>query len=478
MPLAVSVNEEMVERFSPDEASYKNAQQIVREKRILNPGVSADGTFLIAEGKGSAKEPYQLSIDFADSSNPVFRSSSPSRKFPDKYSLALLLAYVKNPDSFGTREPTDDLLAKREKKQAQEAKKAGAFPAARKVNKAAQEKKIAAQREGLELLEKLLVDVVAAGQWFESSRLEKLDRQSKQLNDSYLPATMYLLRRLILLGQNKSVSDEEKLAASSDIIGQLWSTVQKGRAYLDNKLSGEETQAEADAVMEEVLGKVWQLTDLKEKGYSVSNVTLLELAFERTDDEARGQRIEISNLIDLQTGDIRQAIAYRPFKGLNQIPEQISYLTPIQVAEAGLYPGFLNRRIRWDKGIEQNIETGNALETAYKLAKLDFKSALDLFKGQIKHPLSPREAVVLVKSSKIGTIGKKTVIEDATGARLEMIDRTKDYSNVGNLIRAAGMLGKDSPAILLRLVIQSLTNTIVGIPLAILTNKHHLRLGV
>lgn len=478
MPLSVSVTEEMVERYSPDEASFKNAQQIVREKRILNPGVSEDGTWLIAEGKGSAKEPYHLSIDFIDANNPIFRSSSPSRKFPDKYSLALLLAYAKNPNEFQTREPADDLLSKREKKQAQDAKKAGAFPAARKVNKAAQEKKIAAQREGLELLEKLLVDIVASGQWFEPSRLEKIDRQAKQLNDSYLPATMFLLRRLTLLGQNKTISDEEKLAASSDIIGQLWATVQKGRAYLDNKLSGEETQAEADAVIEEVLGKVWQLTELKEKGYTQSNVTLLELAFERTDDEARSQRIEISNLIDLNSGDIRQAIAFRPFKGLNQIPEQVSYLTPIQVSELALYPGFLNRRVRWEKGIEQNIEMGKSLETAYKLAKPDFKTLIELYRGQIKHPLSYREAVLLVKTSQIGTVGKRTVLEDAAGARLEMVDRSKDYSNVSNLIRAAGMLGKDSPAVLVRLQVQPLTNTIVGIPLAILTPKHHLRLGL
>jgi hypothetical protein len=40
------------------------------------------------------------------------------------------------------------------------------------------------------------------------------------------------------------------------------------------------------------------------------------------------------------------------------------------------------------------------------------------------------------------------------------------------------MLGSDRPAVLVRLFVQPLTNTIVAEPLAILTPKHHLRLGL
>ena len=52
-----------------------------------------------------------------------------------------------------------------------------------------------------------------------------------------------------------------RAAAASDLIGQLWATVQKGRNYLDNKLEAGEAQSEADAVMEEVFGTAWQLAD-------------------------------------------------------------------------------------------------------------------------------------------------------------------------------------------------------------------------
>ncbi len=105
--------------------------------------------------------------------------------------------------------------------------------------------------------------------------------------------------------------------------------------------------------------------------------------------------MEISNLIDLGSGTIYQGITYRPFKGLNQIPDQTSFMVPITVAEAAIYPGFINRRIRWEKGSEQLIETGASkhLDTVYNLAIPDFKTVLEAFRGQLKHPLSPREAV-------------------------------------------------------------------------------------
>jgi hypothetical protein len=231
--------------------------------------------------------------------------------------------------------------------------------------------------------------------------------------------------------------------------------------------------------MEDVLGKTWQLTELKEKGYVKADLRLTELAYERTDDEARQERVETSHLLDLNDGTVYRAISYRPFKGMKLIPEQPSYPQPLRVAEAVVYPGFLNRRIRWEKGTEQAEEQKPAhLKSAYAVAKPDFKSAIDAFKQQMKHPLAPREAVMLLRCERIGHVGDRVVMEDKGGARLVAVDRRTDYSNVANLVRAAGMLNKDHPAVLARLFLRPAENAIVAEPLAALTPQHHLRLGL
>ncbi len=497
MTATLSLTEDAVQRLAPDDDALRSARDLIRKKSFLNPGISSDGTWLLGQCKGSGKLPYEVSVDLVDSSQPTCRCNCPSRKFPCKHGLGLLLHYVQQPDSFKTREPSGELLAKREKKAARAEKKSEETAKPKKVNTTAQQKKIVAQRDGLDLLEKLVVDLVAGGAWSDKARLDKLDRQSRQLGDAYLNAAMYTVNALVLVGREEGIREEERLARASDLIGQLWATVQKGRNYLDEKLSSDENQAEADAVIEEVLGKVWQLTELKDKGYSQANLSLLELAYECLDDRARKQRIETSHLLDLNKGSILQAKAIRPFKALKHTEPQPSYALPLTVAEAAVYPGFLNRRVRWEKGADKFEERKpEHLAKAYQLAKPTFKEALDAFRGQLKHALAPREAVLLLRCERVGKVGDKVVLEDSAGLRLETVDlpryvvneksafrdepiyEKQSYSNVANLVRAGGMLNADHPAVLLRLFIQPVANTIVGQPLAILTPKHHLRLGL
>jgi hypothetical protein len=480
MPLIATYTEELVRGMAPDEATFQKAQEIARAGKFQKLGVSSDGSWLLGECQGSATEPYQISADFHDAANPVLRSSSPSRQTPDKFSLGLLLAYLQDPNSFSPREPSDELLIKREKKIAFDEKKKSGSAAPRKINKAAPDKKLAAQREGLEVLEKLLVELVAGGHWFDPSRLEKIEKQLKHLSDASLPMATFGLRKLMLVAKQKDLNADDRMAIGMEVIASLWASISRVRAYLDQKLAAGETQADADAVIEDAVGKTWQLAELRAKGCFVENLSLFELAFERIDEEARQQRVEVSNLMDMGSGAVHQASVFRPFKGLSQVPEQTSYMWPLTVSEAAICPGFVNRRIRWEKGIEQLIENppSDHLAKAYALAKDDFNGALEEFRSQLKHPLAPREAVFFLHCARIGRIGDRVAIQDDTGVRIELKDRRKDFSNVSNLVRAMGMMGKDKPALLVRLYMLPLANTVLGLPLAAVSPKNHLRLGV
>ncbi len=483
-----ALSEEVALRVAPDEQVLTDARGLIRKNKFANLGLSADGTWLLGQCQGSAKEPYQVSVDLAVADSPIGRCNCPSRKFPCKHGVGLMLLYVQDASKFAPREPDEALKAKRDKAAARAEKSATAAP--KKVNTAALGKKIQAQRDGLDLLEKLLIDLASSGQWFEESRLDRLRRQSKQLTDAYLKGAAYSVNSLVLLGEDNKwvdperrgrIPEEEKLAIGADILAQLWATVQKGRNYLDERLASDESAAEADAVVENVLGRSWQLAELREKGYFRQDLSLLELAYERFNDPAGEMRVEISHLLELKSGDLLQAITYRPFKAMQHVPEQPSYGQPLTVREAAVYPGFFNRRVRWEKGAEATVEFAlEHLKLAYAKANPDFKPALDAFRKQLKHPLAPREAVMLLRCEKIGKVGDRIVLEDAASARIvaaDMPERTGTYSNVANLERAAGML-KERPAVLARLFVQPLTNAIEAQPLAALTEKQHLRLGL
>jgi hypothetical protein len=488
MPPTVNLTEETISRVAPDNQVLSAGRGLGRDRNsFLKPGVSADGTWLLGEVKGSGKEPYEVSVDLAVASAPVGRCTCPSRKFPCKHAVGLMFFYLFNPSSFKRREPPDDLLARREKqvvraqKKAEAADKPETAPKPRKVNQAALAKKITAQRQGLDLLEKLLIDLVAGGQWFEKSRLTRLERQSRQMSDSYLPGALIMLRRLMLLGDEDDISEEERLSRAGDLVAQLWATVQKGRNYLDGKLAGDESQGEADAVIEEVLGKAWQLTELKDRGYTRQNLRLFELAHERWDDEARQEQVQMSHFVDLGDGAIHRAVTYMPLRlgrSSGNRPEQAGYAQPLSVSEAAVYPGFINRRVRWDLAAEKLLPpTPSPLSKVYGLATPAFEGPLAAFRQQLKNHLAPREAVFLLRCKSIGRAGDSVVIEDAKGTRLEAADRRSDYSNVANLVRAAGELRKE-PALLARFFVRPVANSIVAQPLALVTGQKHLRLGL
>ena len=469
---------EAVHRLAPDDKALQAARDLVRKQSFRDLGRSADGTWLMGRCQGSAV--YEVSVDLEPESGPVGRCSCPSRKFPCKHALGLMLAYLDAPGGFAAREPAAELVAKREK-QAQKAPKpaeeASAPAAPRKVNAAALAKKVAAQREGLDLLETLLLDLVAGGQWHEPARLERLGRQGKQLGDAYLPGAALMVRRLVLLGEREGPADEVRAARASELLGQMWAAVQKGRNYLDGKLAGDEAPAEADAVLEDLLGRAWQLAELRERGHVRQGLELLELAYERADDEARQEQVQTSHLLDLKDGALHRAITYRPARKAAQVAEQPSYTQPLTVGEAVIYPGFLNRRVRWEKGAEQVLPLERAhLKAAFDRAAPAIEPALAAFRQQLKNPLAPREATALLRCRAVGRVGDRVVLEDETGGRMEAVDLRAGDHNVANLVRAAGMLA--TPAVLARLHVVPVLNAIVAQPLAALTPDHHLRLGL
>ncbi len=470
-----TLSEAAIEQASPDASALQAAHRLC--KKLTQLGVSADGTWLLGACQGSAKEPYHISVDLFDPSAPVGRCTCPSRKFPCKHALGLMLCYLDRPEKFATREPPAELLARREKQTQRAGKAKDREAAPRKVNRAAQAKKVKAQREGLDLLQKLLTDLVSGGQWFEKSRLARLESQSRQMSDHYLPGAMVGLRRLALAGRDPRLSEEERVAHGSELIGRLWATVQKGRGYLDNKLAGDE--GEADAAMEEILGKAWQLAELREKGHFREGFDFLELAWERWDDEGRQERIEVSHLLDLAEGKLYQAIAYRPFKALGQgVAGQASYRQPLRVREAAVYPGFANRRVRWEPSAESpQPMSPAALARAYGFAASEFEPVLAELRKQLKHPLAPPETVVLLRCEKISCAGERVAVEDARGVRIETADRHAGDHNLANLVRAAGEL-RPQPALLARLFVRPLTGAVVAQPLALLTPEKHLRLGI
>lgn len=128
--------------LSPDDASAKAARGLVAPGKW--PVLGASDSAVWGECQGSGSKPYQTQIDISGA-GPTFRCSCPSRKFPCKHGLALLLLQAQDAAGFTAAEPAwvSEWLASRKERAEKKETRASAPPAAAEAADPA----VAARRE-------------------------------------------------------------------------------------------------------------------------------------------------------------------------------------------------------------------------------------------------------------------------------------------------------------------------------------------
>lgn len=156
----VNLSEEQILQLAPDEASRKAGLGLAGAAKWVSKG--AGESALWGECQGSGSKPYQTVIDLA---NTAFKCSCPSRKFPCKHGLGLLLLYARQRTAFkdGTMPAwVEDWIAKRVEKSVQKAE-----PESKKVDEAAQAKRAESRDKkvgaGIEELLRWIKDIVRSG---------------------------------------------------------------------------------------------------------------------------------------------------------------------------------------------------------------------------------------------------------------------------------------------------------------------------
>jgi hypothetical protein len=113
---------EQVLALAPDPSSAKSGKDLSAVRKWLTLG--ADSVCAWGTMQGSGKDPYQVSIDL---SVPAFKCTCPSRKFPCKHGLGLLLILVQQPDACSEKQApawTTEWIAKRSQKEQTKATRA------------------------------------------------------------------------------------------------------------------------------------------------------------------------------------------------------------------------------------------------------------------------------------------------------------------------------------------------------------------
>jgi hypothetical protein len=423
----ISITEETIEAAAPNADAAKNGRGLVLKGKFLALHHSDDKTLLFGHCQGSGKSPYLCSADFALPEKPVYRCTCPSRQFPCKHSLGLMYAYVQG-KGFTAAEVPEELEAKREKAAARVEKKAVEATQPRQVNKSALAKKIKAQLEGIDLLERLTQDLVRLGIGnMNAKTARELEEHAKQLGNAYLPGAQMALRsytRLFYSADAEELGAAEREAIYSEALDQLarlHALIGKGRRYLEGRLEDAELAPETETSIAAWLGHAWQLRELKDAGLVEENVDLLQLAFHSYDDKARQEFVDTGIWMQLGNGRIYVTQNYRPYKAVKYIKSDDSFFQVAQIKELCVYPGDLNGRVRWEGMLPRPIEPGD-LERIRSHGRGDFAAVIKDVKSHLKGPLADKHPIFALNYRRIGTVEGQLVVEDSKGERLAMTD--------------------------------------------------------
>ncbi|OXM83519.1 SWIM zinc finger family protein [Paenibacillus rigui] len=480
------LTESYVDGLALNGAAMKNGKDLARKNSFPKLRKSPDGELLFGECKGSGKEPYRCSADFVKPDSPVFRCSCPSRQFPCKHILGLLYAYTAG-QAFDTEEIPPDIAEKREKAEKREEKKKEAAASAgsdteagkskRKTNKNALVKKIAAQLEGLDLLEKLVHQLVQSGLGsVDAKTLKMLAEQSKQLGNYYIPGVQAAFKQLLL--QLEAQDNKETIyTLAVEQLTLLHTLIKKGREHLIQRMADPDMPMDTETTLEEWLGHAWQLAELREHDRVQKETKLLQLSFRSYTDEARGEYVDEGVWMELQSGHIHITRTYRPFRAAKFIREDDSVFDVIQPTELFVYPGELNARIRWEEASFRPAQPDDYVSVQSR-ARSSYPEAVKQVKNQIKNPLSDKQPVLLLAFDEIQQSEEEDlfILLDPQGKSLVLADLPGEQERTTPLLPLLPKEALKGQTMLVKFGHDMKLNRLAAQPLSIITPTEVIRL--
>ncbi len=156
----MQLTEEQIHNLAPDEASKKAGKELANSSKWVTKG--ANELALWGECQGSGSKPYRTQVD---TGNLAFKCSCPSRKFPCKHGLGLLLYHSRSPKDFVESNLPDwvnEWISKRGEKEEKKAEKKD-----KPVDEGAQAKRQQARQQkiadGIEELSLWIKDIIRNG---------------------------------------------------------------------------------------------------------------------------------------------------------------------------------------------------------------------------------------------------------------------------------------------------------------------------
>lgn len=261
MPLTRHTKEEMsrwspeqVRKAAPDESSLKAARKLALAGPWSETGATEN--LLFGKCQGSGKKPYQVSIDLVA---PAYRCSCPSRKFPCKHALALLMLWADGNDIADVSDASEFAQQWANERADRSAQKAAKAATKKDVDPVAREKRrqarLTTMDDGVADFSTWLHDVMRSGiAATRSHPTSFFDTAAARLVDAQCPALATEVRDLPTV----LYSGDKWASRTAETLGRWWTIV---NAWQRRDTLSEHEVADVRAA----LGWAWPTDEIRER---------------------------------------------------------------------------------------------------------------------------------------------------------------------------------------------------------------------
>lgn len=192
----MNLSEDQILSLAPDDSSRKSGKELANASKWVKKQKSDRA--LWGECQGSGKLPYQTQVDLA---NVAFKCSCPSRKFPCKHGLGLLLLFVRDSKQFNAAAEPDWVTGWLDKRNEREEKKVEKKTKEKTVDPVAQakrqENRVKRVEDGMSDLRFWIKDIIREGILNMASKEPSFfENMARRMVDAQAPGLATMIRRL------------------------------------------------------------------------------------------------------------------------------------------------------------------------------------------------------------------------------------------------------------------------------------------
>lgn len=380
-----------------DMATYHAAEPIVAGDQLLQ--LAHSDTTLFAQVQGT--KPYTVRIEFQEGA-PRAKCTCPAARYSKfcKHAIAVLIVWAQSPERFAYGQQT--LMVTPPAAPARGGKRAAKATVAR----------VDMQSQAIEQTLKLTAELAAQGitgvQEAYLEQLRTIAANLQSLKTRRLQQAVETLARLIEASRETPIAEQDYTRA----LLRLWLTARALEEHFAERRPLPDEQAE------EMLGRTWRDKDLTPR----ENLRLLELAYENIE-LASGFRLDISTLIDLDSGELLKELKIAPLNVPSAEAKAFkpNRPKPFLAARVGVYPGYAPKRIKIyeDTPLEEPL-SALALQAA-RHAQMEWQPLLTRFLQQRMDPFAPREMPCLLRYESLVWHAGRAWLADTQGVLLPLV---------------------------------------------------------